>query len=169
MLLSSSVMGKEGHAMLFDCKSETVATYAPIPEGTSIVIINSGLSHTLTSGEYSQRRSACEGAVAVIKRLFPDVNSLRDVSPEMLKKARSSFSDETMFARATHVVHENPRALTFAQALKTGDLNLAGSLMYEGHASLRENYHVTIPETDAIVDIAKTTDGVWGARMTGGE
>lgn len=162
-----SVMGQAGHAMLFDCKNQT-AVHAPIPSNVSILVVNSGVSHTLVSGEYSKRRDACAAAVATIKKMYPEINSLRDVTAEMLEKSRSLFADDITFVRATHVVHENTRAVDFAQALDVGDLIKAGKIMFEGHISLHDNYDVTVPETDAIVNIAREVGGVYGARMTGG-
>lgn len=162
-----SVMAMDGYAMLFDCKNQA-AVHSRIPEGTSILVVNSGVSHSLVSGEYSKRRAACEAAVKEIQKHHPEVHSLRDVTPEMLQNLKSHFSDPVVFKRATHVVNENPRALAFAEALKSGDLKKAGSIMYEGHESLKSNYDVTVAQTDAIVEIAKTVEGVYGARMTGG-
>lgn len=160
-------MGQEGHAMLFDCRTFQ-ESHARIPNGISIIIVNSGVFHTLTDGGYASRFAECKAAVEIIKKTYQGIRSLRDVTQEMLSMSRKDFTDPVFFKRALHVVSENARAVAFYQALKSGALGTVGQIMYEGHESLKCNFNVTVPETDAIVDIAKGTDGVWGARMTGG-
>lgn len=153
--------------MVLDCRS-VEPQYLAIPQGISVVIVHSGVAHQHSRGELSKRRASCEAAVAAIQKMFPQVRTLRDVAPEELENSHDLFDNPVDFARATHVVHENRRVFEFVRALQAGDFAEAGLLMYATHASLRDRYDASIPEIDTIVDIAQRTDGVWGARLTGG-
>lgn len=158
-----SVMGRTGHAILIDCRSQD-ATPIPMPaaERVSVVVINSNVRHALAGGEYAARRMACESAAAVL-----GVTALRDVDLDRLEGARDRLS-EIEYRRARHVVTENSRTLAAADALRAGDLEQMGRLMRESHESLRADYEVSCPELDTLVEVASTIPGVFGARMTGG-
>ena len=105
--------------------------------------------------------------MAVIAEHEPGVESLRDVTPEMLDEHAARLDEETM-RRCRHVVGENERVLAAVEALRTGDLARVGQLFAESHASLRDLYEVSSVELDALVEIATAVEGVVGARMTGG-
>ncbi|NWS73398.1 GALK1 Galactokinase, partial [Crotophaga sulcirostris] len=157
-----SVMGREGHALLIDCRSlETV----PIPlndPSLAVLITNSNVRHTLTGSEYPARRRQCEEAAAVLGK-----DSLRDATMAELEVARGQLGEE-VYRRARHVVGEIARTARAAQALRDRDYGLFGRLMVESHNSLRDDYEVSCPELDELVAAALEVDGVYGSRMTGG-
>ncbi|NWZ82221.1 galactokinase [Poecile atricapillus] len=157
-----SVMGKEGHALLIDCRSlETVLV--PLSDASlAVLITNSQVRHTLSGSEYPTRRRQCEEAAAALGKA-----SLRDATLAELEEARSRLGDE-VFRRARHVIGEIARTAQAAQALQHRDYRTFGRLMVESHNSLRDDYEVSCPELDELVAAALEVDGVYGSRMTGG-
>ncbi|XP_057237401.1 galactokinase [Malurus melanocephalus] len=157
-----SVMGKEGHALLIDCRSlETVLV--PLTDASlAVLITNSNVRHTLTGSEYPTRRRQCEEAAAALGKA-----SLRDATLAELEGARGRLGDE-VFRRARHVIGETARTAQAAQALQHRDYRMFGRLMVESHNSLRDDYEVSCPELDELVAAALEVDGVYGSRMTGG-
>uniref|UniRef100_A0A8C4UPJ2 Galactokinase n=1 Tax=Falco tinnunculus TaxID=100819 RepID=A0A8C4UPJ2_FALTI len=157
-----SVMGKEGHALLIDCRSlET--TLVPLTDASlAVLITNSNVRHTLTGSEYPTRRRQCEEAAAALGKA-----SLRDATMAELEAARSRLGEE-VYRRARHVIGEIARTVQAAQALQDRDYRMFGRLMVESHNSLRDDYEVSCPELDELVAAALEVDGVYGSRMTGG-
>ncbi|XP_009277753.1 PREDICTED: galactokinase [Aptenodytes forsteri] len=157
-----SVMGKEGHALLIDCRSlETVLV--PLTDASlAVLITNSNVRHTLTGSEYPTRRRQCEEAAAALGKA-----SLRDATMAELEAARSRLGEE-VYRRARHVIGEIARTAQAAQALQDRDYKTFGRLMVESHNSLRDDYEVSCPELDELVAAALEVDGVYGSRMTGG-
>ena len=123
------------------------------------------IRHDHAGGEYIGG-AQCERGVAILRTRLPTVASLRDVDPITLEAHRAELPDE-IFRRCRHVVTENHRVLRIAAALEQGDLAAIGPLMAESHRSLRDDYEVSCPELDAMVEAA-AMPGVHGARMTGG-
>lgn len=159
--------GKAGHAMLLDCRDLT-QRFVPIdPNEVKVVIINSLVKHELSSGEYAERRKQCEEATAFFAGKNPAVKALRDVTLKQVESAKAQLND-VVFRRARHVVTENARATDFASKLESRDYENAGKLMALSHASLRDDYEVSVPELDFLSDEAMRVKGVYGARMTGG-
>lgn len=152
----SSALGRAGHAMVIDFATLEVS-YVPLPPGVEVVVIDSGQPRTLVGSEYADRQEDCVRAAAVIGPLGSA--TLDDVE---------RLDDELLRRRARHVVTENERVRAFAAALAADDLALAGRLMRESHASLAEDYEVSIPAIDRLVEKIGETDGVHGLRMTGG-
>lgn len=157
-----SALGQEGHALLIDCRS--LKTHAvPIPKDIAVVIINSNVQRGLVDSEYNMRRKQCELAAS-----FFGVKALRDVDA---KRFFSDYSllDPVIARRARHVITENQRTLAAAEALTSGDLRKIGVLMAESHASMRDDFSITVPQLDKLVDIVKSVIGEkGGVRMTGG-
>jgi galactokinase len=151
----ASTAGVEGHALLIDCRSLDVRP-VPIPEGVDVVVIDSGEARTLVGSPYAERRAQAEAAEAI-------VGPLRDATTTALH----AIEDEVVNARARHVMTENARVWAFAEALVEGWLAEAGALMLASHASLRDDYEVSTPTLDALVDRLVATPGVFGARLTG--
>jgi galactokinase len=164
-----SAMGKQGHALLIDCRSLATRQVPLDDPHLRVVISNSNVKHALVGGEYAARRKQCEAAVAFLKPLHPQITSLRDVTPDMLAAAKATM-DPLTYRRAHHVVTEIARTTAFAGALTARDYATCGKLMLASHASLRDDYEVSCPELDALVEIASNVPGggVFGARMTGG-
>jgi galactokinase len=161
----ASLHGKEGFALLLDCRSLEFETI-PIPPQAALVIADTRVRHKLEEGGYNERREQCEEAVWILTRTHPQIKALRDVTMDMLRIESSSLP-ELVRMRAEHVVGECERTLLMADAFRRGDLPSAGELMYAGHASLRDLYQVSIPELDTMVDAARSIPGCYGARLTG--
>jgi galactokinase len=160
-----SACGKAGHAMMLDSRS-LERRYFPMPEGVAIVVSDSMVRRSLASSEYNVRRAQCEQAVRHLQVNLPEVKALRDVSLRELKRFGRDLPD-VVYRRARHVVTENARVVKFARALYAGDIETAGALMVEGHRSLRDDYEVSAPELDALVEAAVDIPGCYGARLTG--
>ena len=162
MDMAAVACGRAGHAMLLDCRSLEI-THVPLdPQKVAVVICDSKAEHELTGGEYKQRRESCEKAAK-----HYGVTALRDLTPETLESDRGDLDDET-YRRARHVVTEIARVTEFAAALRSGDYEKAGEAMYASHASMRDDYEISIDEIDFLVETAKGLDGVYGSRLTGG-
>jgi galactokinase len=157
-----SVMGRRDAALLIDCRDRsTTLIPMPDPARARILVMNTCVHHALAAGEYAARRAACARAALAL-----GVPSLRDAGEEILRdRGRNLPDDELRCAR--HVISENARTLETAERLRRADLPRAGELMRESHASLRDDYRVSCPELDTLVDLAASTPGVFGARMTG--
>ena len=157
-----SALGKKDHALLIDCR--TLGTKAvSMPEGVAVVIINSNFKRTLVGSEYNTRREQCETGA----RFFQQP-ALRDVSLEAFNAVAHEL-DPIVAKRVRHVLTENARTVEAASALAKGDLKRMGELMAESHASMRDDFEITVPQIDTLVDIVKTTIGdKGGVRMTGG-
>ncbi|MDQ3979700.1 MAG: galactokinase [Actinomycetota bacterium] len=151
----ASAAGVTGHALLIDCQTLEIEP-VPLPEGAQVVVVDSGQRRALVSSAYGERRRQCEEAAAII-------GPLRDASGEDV----ATLDDPLLRRRARHVVGENARVRDFARALRQHDLEAAGALMLESHASLRDDFEVSTPELDRLVASLRETPGVYGARLTG--
>jgi len=158
--------GTAGHALKLDCRSLEYQLLA-IPRNLSLVICNSMVRHELASGEYNRRRTDCETGVRLLQRCLPQVRALRDVSRADLEKYKYLLP-ERVYRRCRHVVTEDQRVLAAAEALQSQDANRFGHLMYLSHASMRDDYEMSCQELDLLVDLASSSAGVYGSRMTGG-
>lgn len=157
-----SAQAKERHALLIDCRS-LVTSAVSIPEGISIVIVNSNKKRGLVDSEYNTRREQCESAAE-----FFGVKALRDVSIDDFNNRKAGL-DPITAKRAKHIITENNRTIAAAQALKENNMPLLQKLMAESHDSMRYDFNITVNEIDVLVDIIKSTVGnKGGVRMTGG-
>jgi galactokinase len=161
-----SALGRAGHAMLLDCRDLSYRT-VPIPPDVRVVVCDSGVRHTLVGSEYNERRAACNEAVRLLKQRMPQISALRDVTPAALV-AHADLLPAAILPRARHVVTENQRTLAAAAALERGELARFGALMNESHASLRDDYEVSVPEIDLLTELARAVPGCYGSRITGG-
>jgi galactokinase len=160
-----SVMGRESHLLLLDCRSRRTELVPMDDPSVALLIINTNVKHELSGGEYAQRRSQCETAAKIL-----GVASLRDATVEMLERAKDNMS-EVVYHRARHVIGEIERTVHAAEAIRNSNWPGAGNLMYASHASLRDDYEVSCKELDDVVEIAESIGvkgGVFGCRMTGG-
>ncbi len=158
--------GKRGHALLLDCRSLEYRQ-VPLPGDVALAICNTMVKHSIAKGEYNQRRAECEGAVRVFAKHLPQVRALRDVTAENLETYGHELPD-VVRRRCRHVIGENARVLEAAAALEREDLQAFGGLMLESHRSLRDDFEVSCPELDLMVELAGQAEGVYGTRMTGG-
>jgi galactokinase len=162
----ASACGVDGSALLFDCRS-TEWRPVPLPDELALVVIHSGVSHGHADNEYNDRRAACERVVATAAEDDPSVTLLRDIDMDRLQAYRDRL-DPVDFRRAYHVLTENERVLAAVTALEADDLETLGQLMAGSQASMRDDYAITCPEIDALVEISVGVPGVIGSRMTGG-
>jgi galactokinase len=152
--------GKAGHALLIDCRSLGL-TDVPVPDDVAIMIVHSGVTRGLVDGHYNARRRQCEVAARAM-----GVPALRDADLDMLAAASL---DAVTKKRARHVITENQRTLDAADALAKSDLATLGMLMAQSHASMRDDFEITVPPVDALVVMLQKAIGTQGgARMTGG-
>ncbi|WP_406611079.1 galactokinase [Agarivorans sp. JK6] len=157
-----SAEGEANHALLIDCRSLETKAVA-MPEEMAVVIINSNKKRGLVDSEYNTRREQCEAAAKGL-----GVSSLRDVSEAMFAENSASL-DPIVAKRARHVITENARTLAASEALKANDMAKLSVLMEQSHASMRDDFEITVPEVDGLVDIVKQVIGAeGGVRMTGG-
>jgi galactokinase len=155
-----SAVGREGHAVLIDCRDLSTET-VPLPSGAVVVIMDTATRRGLVDSSYNERRAQCEAAA----RCF-GVPSLRDVTMNEFL-AREKELDPIVRRRARHVISEIQRTLAAAEAMKQGDSVKLGSLMNGSHDSLRDDFEVSNAELNAIVNAARRIPGCFGARMTG--
>ena len=157
-----SAAGVAGGALAIDCR-DLHTTPVPIPASLSILMINSNVKRGLVDSEYNIRRQQCESAAE-----YFGASSLRDVSLDQLEAAKGLLGDaETM--RARHVIEENQRVTDFVKALTEYDLPAVSRLMADSHRSMRDQFEITTPEIDLLVDVLTAVCGDrGGARMTGG-
>lgn len=156
-----------GHAMLLDCRGGT-KQYVRIDENDlRVVIVNSMVKHDLSDGEFATRRSQCEQGAVYFRRHDPAVRSLRDVTLKQIEAAQDQL-DSLILRRCRHVVSENRRTTDAALALERKNYDHLGELMVQSHRSLRDDFEVSCPELDYLVEQSLATKGVYGARMTGG-
>lgn len=161
----ASACGVENRLLLLDCRSLEWETLA-LPEGVSIVVADTTVRRKLTSGEYNNRRAACEQAVQLLQVGLPGIRSLRDVSLADFNRLAGTLPVEVE-KRARHVVEEIERARQAIPLLQAGDVSRFGKLMNACHASLRDLYEVSCPELDVMAGVAQSLAGCYGARLTG--
>lgn len=167
MDMFASLHGKKDHVIRIDCRS-LAYEYFPLELGPyKIVLMDTGVKHELASSEYNIRRQQCEDGVSVLKKHYPQLTQLRDVTSEMLEKHREEM-DPVIYKRCYFVVEENKRVDKVCEALKQGSLDQAGQLLYESHAGLQYDYEVSSKELDLLVKLVKDELFVLGGRMMGG-
>lgn len=156
-----SAAGKAGYALLIDCRSLETET-VPLPPDTLVVIMDSMTRRELVESKYNERRAQCEAAAK-----FFGVPALRDVSVAQFEE-RGHELDDVTYRCTRHVVTENERTLQAADAMRRGDATTMGKLMDASHISMRDDFEISRPEVDALVECAQAQTGCYGARMTGG-
>jgi galactokinase len=161
-----ALFGQAQRALMLDCRSLEFRLL-PLPDTVNLVICNTMVKHALASSAYNERRAQCEEGVQRLAQFLPGVKALRDVTIEQLEQFASELS-EVVYYRCRHVITENARVLSAADALEEGDVARFGELMAQSHRSLRDDYEVSSKELNLMVDLARTIEGVFGARMTGG-
>jgi galactokinase len=159
----ASALGRAGHAMLVDCRSLDVR-FVPFPpdDVAAVWVIDPGVHRSLADGRYAERRREVDEATRAL-----GVRSLRDADEPML---RTKAMPDLLVRRARHVIRETQRVQAAANALRRGDLQLFGMYMAQSHQSLRDDFAVSTPELDALVDAARAigdAGGAHGARLTG--
>ncbi|MCB0588969.1 MAG: galactokinase [Phaeodactylibacter sp.] len=163
----ASLLGREGQAIKLDCRSLEYE-YIPLDLGDcELALINTKVHHELASSEYPVRVRECREGVAVIQKHHSGVESLRDITLDMLEAHRSELS-EVIYRRCAYVIRENARLEEAAVCLAEGNMERLGELLLLTHEGLRDEYGVSCPELDFLVDFARGFPGVLGARLMGG-
>jgi galactokinase len=169
---AASVLGRPGHATLIDCRS---MEYEYIPfdlKDTRFLICDTAVERTLASSGYNERRAQCEAAIEALQAALRaegdlrELRALRDVTWHDYLRLAGHIPEPDRW-RARHVVLENQRVLGAVAALRAGDAPRFGELILQSHASLRDDYAVSCPELDAVVEIATAVPGALGARLIG--
>jgi galactokinase len=161
----ASACGREGHALILDCRTLEV-THVPWPGSWVMVVADSGVRHSVAGPEYARRQKECARGMDVVRGRYPEVATARDVRLEWLGALERPLGD-VPFRRLRHVVTENARVLAARKALSGGDGGAFGRLLAESHQSLARDYEVSCPELDVLVEEAYAIPGCIGARLTG--
>ena len=164
----ASALGRADHALRIDCRA-LVCEPVPLPLaefGVALVIVDSGQRRALHTSAYNRRREECVQALRLVQNALPGrgLRALRDVT---LEDIRDALLDGVSLRRVRHVVNEITRVERAVGALRCGDIATFGDLMNSSHASLRDDFEVSTPELDRLVELAQTRDYVFGARLTG--
>ncbi|HEV7624424.1 MAG TPA: galactokinase [Amnibacterium sp.] len=160
---AASVFGEADSAVFLDCRSLEVEQ-VPLgfaAAGLALLVVDTKVEHAHATGGYRDRREACERAASEL-----GVPALRDVAVDDLPDAQRLL-DPVTFRRVKHIVTEDARVLQSVAALKVHDTMAFGALMYESHVSMRDDFEISVPELDTVVEVARER-GAIGARMTGG-
>ena len=163
----ASVMSKENHVIQLDCESLDYKLLPFAIEPYKLLLLNTNVSHSLSTSEYNVRRAECEAGVSLLQKWYPEISSLRDVTLEQLQKHQDAF-EPVVFKRCEYVLEENQRVEAAAKALKEENLEEFGKLMYGSHEGLQHKYEVSCKELDFLTDFSKNYDAVLGCRMMGG-
>jgi len=158
-------MARAGQVLLLDCRTRDFI-HLPFPDDLEVVIALSGVRHSLADGAYKSRVSQCKAALKKAGQVLPDISAIRDIGVSDLKFLKKMMSD-LEFLRLSYVVEEIKRVRYAKKALLHGDSGLLGRIMEEGQAGLREKYHVSVSEIDALIEAATQSPGYVGARLTG--
>ncbi len=162
-----AALGREGHALLIDCRALSAEAIPLDTKEVVVAIADTHVQRELSASEYNRRRAECEEGVRLLSERLPGVRELRDVSVEEFERFASCLPEKVR-RRCRHVVGENTRTLAAAAALRRGDLEEVGRLMRRSHESLRDDYEVSCAELDLLAETAWGVRGVLGSRMTGG-
>lgn len=163
----ASVMGKDDHVILLDCRS-MLHRYSPIAlSDHSIVLCDTKVKHSLVDSAYNKRREECEKGIAILKQHYHELKSLRDASVQMIHQHKNEFPGK-VYQRCLYVAQEIERVQLAAKDLDNGNIKSFGARMYETHEGLSRLYEVSCSELDFLVDQARNFPEVIGARMMGG-
>lgn len=191
-----ALLAERDHALFLDCRPDASTRFQteaiPLPITHQLLIVNSGVHHTNTRNEFNLRVAACRAGVAILKASQPAITHLRDVHDAPWTELEPLLPESTSVAAlhaqgvdlgdipgvppeaplhvracCRHVWSENWRVLDAVRAMRSGDVKQLGALMNEAHTSARDDYTISCPEIEVLVDAARQVDGVVGARLTG--
>lgn len=172
---AASCLGRPGQAVLLDCRSLEYRYLPFAAPGMALVVIDTGVRRELAASAYNERRQQCEEAARLLGEQIArhasqtgrEIQSLRDISPEEFERSKDTLP-EPLRRRAGYVIAENRRVLETVARLERHDLPGVGELLWQTHASLRDDYEVSCFELNTLVELARSVPGVLGARMMGG-
>lgn len=164
----ASLFGKENNILCLNCKTNTHEYLNVDFEGFELILCNSGVNHSLATSDYNSRRDECkEGLSAINNKIARPVDFLCDIDVDTFRTYEVCMS-ATVFKRCNYVVNENLRVINACQLIKEKDIQGVGELMYESHLGLSEEFEVSCPELDYLVNCTKDVKGILGSRMMGG-
>jgi galactokinase len=161
-----SCHGRAGHALMLDCRSLDFQLL-PVPGDVRLMVCNTMVRHEHASGGYNTRQRECQEGLRALQQVLPEIRALRDITVDELEQHRSRLSP-VIYKRVRYAVTENERVKMAASALRAADMAKLRALMADSHRSLRDDYEVSTPELDLMVELASDQKDVYGARMTGG-
>ena len=161
------LFGKKNKILLCDFKENIVSDYIDFNPEFTFLVADSGVKHSLVDSEYNTRRFLCEQALGCLTSIYPNVNSLRDVSIDMLNESKEQLNIEA-YKKALHVVEEIERVKQAEKYLKANDYESFGQLLYESHKSSIENFNNSCVELDCLIELSKSIPNCLGARLSGG-
>jgi galactokinase len=168
MDMFASMFGKKNQAILLDCRS-LKHEYIPMElRQYAIVLMDTRVKHSLATGEYNVRREQCEMGVRALRKIYPQVISLRDANRAMIEYTLKDTVPDLVYTRCKYVVEENLRLQVGCEALRRNDLIAFGKKMFASHTGLSKLYDVSCPELDYLVELAREEHAILGARMMGG-
>ncbi len=163
----TSMMGETDRVIRLDCRSLEYETFPFELDDYELVLFNSNVEHNLASSEYNIRRAQCEEGVRLMQNKAPHVQSLRDANRDLLEQCKGEMS-EVVYRRCKYIIEENQRVLAFCEALLDKNFAEMGRLLKTAQLGMKNEYEITCPEIDFLVDFAYDYPGVVGARMMGG-
>ncbi|CAF1094333.1 unnamed protein product [Adineta steineri] len=159
----TACMAEANHALLIDCRDNTSKSIPMTNKDVCVLVTNSNVKHELVAGTYAERVRHCQEAADILgHKKLREVTSIKE-----LENVRDKMSP-VIYKRAHHAITEIKRTEAGAKALSNNDYTEFGRLMYESHESLRDDFEVSCEELDQLVSLARSVDGVYGSRMTGG-
>ena len=160
-------MAKKEHAMMLDCNTLKCEQVPLKLDGYQIVIVNSNQRRDLVDSKYNERFEECQQATRDMQKQL-DIRQLAEITPEQLDANLHNFSSENIANRAKHVISEHNRVRRAVNALTNNELMTFGQLMNESHQSMSQHFQASTDIIDKLIEISLASDGVIGARMTGG-
>jgi galactokinase len=158
----ASMFGQKSHALLLDCRTTIAKPFLIDFNDYELLLINTNVKHSLADSAYNDRRAVCEKVASLL-----GIKALRDASETDLLKVKNQISEEN-YQKVLFVVQENNRAEAASKAMIANDIEQLGTLIFESHNGLQNQYKVSCDELDFLVDLAKESTEVIGARMMGG-
>ncbi|WNS46620.1 galactokinase [Paenibacillus sp. MMS20-IR301] len=159
--------GKRDQAILLMCDTLEYSLVPFVTGDYKLIISNTNKKRGLVDSKYNERRSECDEALAILQKELPSLSFLAEIKPDEFALHQDKITNETVRARARHVVEENQRVLDSVEVLKNNDLKQFGLYMNDSHVSLRDLYEVSCEELDVMVEEAQRIPGTLGSRMTG--
>lgn len=159
------LLAREHHALLLDCRDEKFS-HVPLPSDFELLIIDSGLPRELSRGEYAERRRECTSAMSLIRDRRPNIQSYRDIRMDELPDICDALP-APLNSRVRHIITEIERTKLAAKSFGDGDLTQFGRLLDASHASLRDDFSVSLPQIDELVELVRARPGIYGVRLTG--
>lgn len=163
----ASMFGKKDQVVLLDCQNMEYQYFPLQLNGYQIILFDTSVKHALASSEYNTRRKECEQGIQFIQSKFPQVQSLRTATLQMLHETVDVNQFPLVYNRCKYVIEEIARTQAATEDLKQQNIKAFGAKMFETHDGLSKLYEVSCPELDILINLVRENDKVIGARMMG--